>query len=87
MKLTSQREYEVTCEKLAELQEHYSEAQSRQTENAFVKEMTLRSLGRLIKQLQEEKITYECHAGLRKPPVPVETTAANTGDTPAPCTN
>ena len=37
---------------------------------AYVKELTLRSLGRLIKQLKEEKIWYECHAGIRKPSSP-----------------
>ena len=69
-KLESQLEYEVTCEKLSELEQMRKQSQERQSENPYVKELTLRSLGRLIKQLQEEKIWYECHAGLRKPSGP-----------------
>ena len=87
MRLKSQREYEVTQEKLADLQQWYKEAQDRPNENQKVKELTLRSLGRLIKQLKEEIIWYECHAGIRhRSGVPADATT-NTGGTSTPCTN
>ena len=86
-KLTSQLEYEVTCEKLADLQQWYEEAKSRQTENPHAKEMTLLSLGRLIKQLQEEKIWYECHTGQRKTSAPPTVPVSNAGGASEPCTN
>jgi len=84
MRLLSPREYEVTREKLADLQQWYAEAQSRQTENATVKELTLRSLARLIKQLKEEMIWYECHARVRDPSGPAVTSLSNTGETSSP---
>ena len=92
MRLLTEQEYDVTCEKLADLQQWYVEAQGRQTENAIVKELTLRSLGRLIKQLQEEKIWYECHTGIRKRSGPAVTSMPHSGETPtgetsSPCTN
>jgi hypothetical protein len=91
-KLDSQLEYEVTCEKLSNLQQMRKEAEERQSENPYVKELTLRSLGRLIKQLQEEKIWYECHTGSRKPTGPAVTSMPHSGETPtretsSPCTN
>jgi len=87
MRLLSQREYEVTREKLADLQRWYDEAQSRQTENATVKELTLRSLNRLIKQLREEMIWYESHARVCDPSGPAAESMSNTGGTSSPCTN
>lgn len=86
-KLETQQEYEVTCQKLSELQQLRDEAQERQSEDTHVKELTLRSLGRLIKQLQEEKIWYECHARVREPSGPAVESITNTGGTSAPCTN
>ncbi len=86
-KLESQLEYEVTCEKLLELGQFRKQARERQSENSDVKKLTLRSLGRLTKQLQEEKIWYECHAGIRKPGGPAVTSTPNAGETSSPCTN
>jgi hypothetical protein len=86
-KLENLLEYEVTCEKLSELEELRRQAEERRTENPHVKEWTLRSLGRLIKQLQEEKIWYECHAGIREHGGPAVTPTPNTGETSLPCTN
>ena len=86
-KLETQQEYEVTCQKLSELQQLRDEAQERQSEDTHVKELTLRSLGRLIKQLQEEIILYECHARVREPIGPAVTSLSNTGGTSTPCTN
>jgi hypothetical protein len=87
MRLKSQREYEVTCRKLSELQQLYRDAQERQSDDAHIKELTLQSLGHLIKQLKEEKIWYECHARVREPSTQVVTSTANPGGTSAPCTN
>ena len=87
MRLNSQLEYETTCEKLSELQRLRKEAQERQPQNPHVKELTLASLNRLIKQLQEEKIWYECHTGIRHLRGPAVTSTTNTGGTSTPCTN
>ena len=87
MRLHSQREYEVTREKLADLQQWYDEARTRQTENANVKELTLLSLGRLIKQLQEEIIWYESHARLHEPSGPAVVPMSNPGEASSKCTN
>ena len=87
MRLLSQSECETTRKKLADLQRWYDEAQNRQMENAHVKELTLLSLKRLIKQLKEEIIWYECHAGVREPVGSAVATISNTGGPSAPCTN
>lgn len=87
MKLQSQREYDVTREKLADLQKWYEEAQNRPNENAHVKELTLQSLGRLIKQLKEEMMWYECHSRVREESGPAANTLTNAGGTSSPCTN
>jgi hypothetical protein len=83
-RLVNQLEYETTCEKLSELQQLRKQAQERQSENPYVKELTLRSLGRLIKQLQEEKILFECHARVRDPSGPAVASMSNTGETSSP---
>jgi hypothetical protein len=87
MRMLTRHQYEVTQEKLADLQRWYAESQDRQTENAKIKELTLASLGRLIKQLKEEIIWYECHAGLRTPSEPAVTSMPNSGETSSSCTN
>jgi hypothetical protein len=85
-RLESPLEYEVTCQKLLELQQLRDESQTRPSENPYVKSLTLRSLNRLIKQLQEEKIWYECHAGIREHGGTAVTPTLNTGETSTPCT-
>ena len=88
-KLQNQLEYDVTREKLSELQRLRDQAQERPSGNPYVKQLTLRSLNRLIKQLREEMIWYECHAGVREPSSPGVATVSNaeTGGTSSPCTN
>ncbi len=86
-KLTSQLEYETTCEKLSELQQLRNDAQQRQSDNPYVKRLTLQSLNRLIKQLLEEKIWYECHTRVHEPSSPAAAPMTNTGETSTPCTN
>jgi hypothetical protein len=87
MRLKSQLEYEVTCQKLAELQQLYKESQERPSADAHIKELTLHSLARLIKQLREEKIWYECHACVREPNDAAAASPANTEGTSTSCTN
>jgi hypothetical protein len=53
----------------------------------IVKELTLTSLGRLIKQLGEEIMWYESHALVREPRDPAATSIPGTGGTSTPCTN
>jgi hypothetical protein len=86
-KLESQLQYEVTCRKLAEVQQLRDESRERPSKNPYVKELTLRSLARLIKQLQEEKIWYECHTSQRESNVPPTVPVSNAGGTSEPCTN
>ena len=85
-KLEDQLEYETTREKLAELQQWYEEAKSRPAENEHVKELTLLSLGRLIKQLKEEMMWYDAHARVREPSGPAVAPASNPGEA-SKCTN
>ena len=66
-RLQNERQLNATREKLQMLQEHYEEARQRTGDDQHVRELTLRTLGRLIKQLKEEIIWYECHARVREP--------------------
>jgi hypothetical protein len=86
-KLDSPLQYEVTCQKLSELQQLRDEAQRRESDKPHIKRLTLLSLNRLIKQLQEEKILYECHARVREPSGQAVPSLPNTGETSTPCTN
>jgi hypothetical protein len=61
MILKDELELSVTREKLAELKEQY-EATSKETGgNQSARELTLRSLKKLINQLTEEIARYEAH--------------------------
>jgi len=64
MILRSQREVDNTRQKLRLLEEHYQEALGRPCENEHVRELTLHSLKRMINQMKEEIIRFECHAGV-----------------------
>jgi hypothetical protein len=61
MNLRNQRELEVTREKLRMLEEEQVAARNRPFPNEHVRELTLRSLKKLINQLKEEIIRYESH--------------------------
>jgi hypothetical protein len=63
MKLRSVRELEVTREKLRKLEELYSRTQATATENAYARELTLRSLQDTINQLKEEIPRFQARAG------------------------
>ena len=59
MNLQSQRELEVTREKLRMLEEQYEATRAKPGADEHVRELTLQSLKKLINQLREEIIRYE----------------------------
>ncbi|MCL2639621.1 MAG: hypothetical protein FWD53_02130 [Phycisphaerales bacterium] len=59
MILKSEREVVNTRNKLRKLQEMYRTLQMRRDEDAYIKQVGLQSLKRLIVQLQEEILRYE----------------------------
>ena len=87
MRLQNERQVNFTRDKLKMLQEQYEAAKQRPMANEYVRELTLASLGRLIKQLKEEIMWYECHAGVREPVGSAAATTSNAGGPSAPCTN
>jgi len=62
MNLKSQREVENTRQKLRLLEEHYEKKRKTPAEDDHVRELTLRSLKKLINQLKEEIAWFEAHA-------------------------
>ncbi len=66
MSLGSQRELEVTREKLRGLEELYAKTAATPSENVRVHELTLRSLRRTINQLKEEIARFQSRAGTAK---------------------
>ena len=63
MTLKDELELSVTREKLAELQEQYEATRKEVGVNQSARELTLRSLKKLINQLTEEIARYETHVG------------------------
>ena len=63
MSLESLRELENTRRKLKGLEEEYTNAQSRLAPGTPIREYTLRSLKKLIRQLTEEIVRFEARAG------------------------
>ena len=61
MELRSDRELVNTREKLKMLEEAFEETRVDESENASVRETSMRSLRRLINQLKEEIARYEAH--------------------------
>jgi len=59
MKLRSHRELDVTREKLRLLEQRYEENRQEQGGDPHVRELTMRSLKRLINQLKEEITRFE----------------------------
>ena len=87
MRLQNERQLNATRAKLKMLQEQYKATSQRLADNERLRELTLSSLGRLIKQLREEIIWYECHARVREPSGAPAAPMSNTGETSTPCTN
>jgi hypothetical protein len=63
MTLQSNRELEVTHQKLSDLEQLYGTTQASPGENEYARELTLRSLRRTINQLKEEIARFETRAG------------------------
>ncbi len=61
MSLKNQSELTVTREKLRLLEERFQEKQQATAVDAHVKELSMRSLKRVINQLKEEIARYESH--------------------------
>ena len=59
MELKDEYELEVTRSKLKVLQDRFDASRLEPTENARVRELSLRSLKRMINQLQEEIARFE----------------------------
>ena len=64
MNLQSERELEVTREKLRLLEECYEQERREPDGDAHVQELTLRSLKRMINQLKEEIVRFESRAAV-----------------------
>ena len=62
MILQTIRELETTREKLQLLQNHYQSRLRDTTEKTYAREVSLRSLKKMINQLTEEIARYEAHA-------------------------
>jgi hypothetical protein len=86
-RLQNERQLNATRDKLRMLQENYEMIRQRTGGNEHVRELTLRSFGRLIKQLKEEIMWYECHARIREPGGPAVASLPKPGETSSPCTN
>ena len=63
MTLKNDIELAVTQKKLAGLQERYDSIRQETEGDSFVREVTLRSLKKMMNQLIEEITLYEIHAG------------------------
>lgn len=62
MSIQNCQELEATREKLRLLEEHYEEKRKRQGGDPHVRELTLRSLKRMINELKQNILRFECHA-------------------------
>jgi hypothetical protein len=65
MSLQSQRELELTREKLQSLEQRYEAHEREQTGDQHVRELSMRSLKRLINQLKEEIARFESRGPLK----------------------
>ena len=65
MSLQSQRELEVTREKLQLLEKRYEANQREQGGDEHVREISMKSLKRLINQLKEEIARFESRGSLK----------------------
>ncbi len=63
MTLNSQRELEITREKLRGLRELYARTEAGSPEGVYPRELTLRSLRQTINQLKEEIARFEVRTG------------------------
>lgn len=66
MTLVNDQQLANTQEKLGTLQARYEELKSDHRQSAHLREMTMRSLKRLINQLKEEIARYKTHQPAQK---------------------
>lgn len=67
MTLRDSRELETTREKLRQLEDRYDANQRSTTSDEHVRELSCRSLKRLINQLKEEIVRYETANSIQAP--------------------
>lgn len=61
MRIESRIQYEATRQKLRLLEEAYEAKRRKEDGDPHVRELTLSSLDRMIKQLKEEIVSFEAH--------------------------
>ena len=61
MELKDARELEVTREKLRMLEKHYETRLHEPADDPYVRDLSLRSIKRMINQMKEEIARYEAH--------------------------
>lgn len=61
MILQSQHELDNTREKLRMLEQHYERKRNEPADDEHLRELTMRSLKKMINQLKEEIARYEAH--------------------------
>jgi hypothetical protein len=66
MELKSEQEVRNTREKLKRLEEAYEESRMDASENDHIRELSVRSLKRLINQFKEEIARYEARQTVRR---------------------
>lgn len=59
MSIQTEQQLENTRRKLRTLEEHYEQCRSDTSEDAHLRELSMRSLAKLIKQFKEEMIRYQ----------------------------
>lgn len=62
MNLQSKREFEVTRQKLRGLEDLYASTLVATAENAYARDLTLRSMRRIINQLKEDIARFEARS-------------------------
>ena len=65
MDLKNERQVAVTREKIRRLEAHYESLRQKPAENAHARVLTLRSLKRMMNQMQEEIVRFESRAALQ----------------------
>lgn len=86
-KLHNTCQMNATRGKLKMLEEQYEKTKNRPGGDEHLRELTLGSLGRRIKQLKEEIMWYESHLLVREAGNPGATPIPYPGETSTPCTN
>jgi hypothetical protein len=66
MELRNETELINTREKLRRLEEAYEATRNDESESAYVRDLSMRSLKRMINQLKEEIARYKAHHAVRK---------------------